>query len=88
MDFGFYFIYIGFPLIISAGLILTTFKRNEKRKLFRRSFFTAFKGIFYIYIAVTLIFSKESIRTVTGLTISLALMEGISAIVSASSDNK
>lgn len=72
MGFKFYFTYVLFPIALSVVYM----RSNEKSK---RTYKTV-KGVFYLYLAIAVIISKESQYYVTGLTIGLAIMEGLSAI--------
>ena len=72
MGFEFYFTYVLLPIVLSVVYM----RSNEKSK---RTYKTL-KGAFYLYLAIVVIVSKESQYYVTGLTIGLAIMEGLSAI--------
>jgi len=84
MDIGFYLTYLMIPIAISIVYWYANIKENKKSILM----YNLIKGIVYFYLASALIFSENTERYVTGLTLFIAIIEGNSAIYLAITNHK
>lgn len=75
MVISFILMYIIIPLIVSLGGFFAPMKDKKKREVY----FICFKGVFYLYLALSCAFQyftgDDVTRAVTGFTISLAILE-------------
>lgn len=80
MDIGFIITYIVIPLIVGTGIM--SGKKNENH--LRIGNMLCFKAIIYLYCAIAnlihFVNDTWAIRYIAGLTIALAIMEGLNGI--------